>query len=194
MGAGVGLLAAVGARVLREARRHAEALAADPAAERPQPGVDALVILQVGQLSEAFSTSGALKGPLIGMRPHVNTEGGIVGKFLVANLALEARPAFGLAERSLEVGQHVLLQGAVGGKSAAARPHRALEGRLTCVGQPVEVEALLGHAAMAAEVAFDLPGAASSPLAPTAARVLLLIGGRASLHVDLQHRVVDKLG
>lgn len=75
-----------------------------------------------------------LEGPLISMCPHVNAEGGIVGKLLEANVAAEARSGFGLGQRSLEVGQHVLLQGAVGGKSAAARPHRALERRLACVG------------------------------------------------------------
>lgn len=91
-----------------------------------------------------------LKGPLISMCPHVNIEGGIVGKFLVANLTAEARSVFGFAERSLEMGQHVLLQGAVGGEAAAARPHWAFERRLARVGQSMEVEALLGHAAVAA--------------------------------------------
>lgn len=68
------------------------------------------------------------------MCPHVNTEGGIVGKFLVANLTAEAGSVFGLAERSLEMSQHMLLQGTVGGKSAAARPHWAFEGCLARVG------------------------------------------------------------
>lgn len=68
------------------------------------------------------------------MRPHVNVEGGFVGKFLVANLTAEARSVFGLAERSLEVRQHMLLQGTVGGKSAAAGPHGAFERGLACVG------------------------------------------------------------
>lgn len=75
-----------------------------------------------------------LEGPLISVCPHVNIEGGIVGKFLVANLTAEAGSVFGLAERSLEVGQHVLLQGTVGGKSAAARPHWAFERCLARVG------------------------------------------------------------
>lgn len=83
------------------------------------------------------------------MCPHVNTEGGIVGKFFVANLTAEAGSVFGLAERSLEMGQHVLLQGTVGGKSAAAWPHWAFERCLARVGQPMEVEALLGHATVA---------------------------------------------
>lgn len=83
------------------------------------------------------------------MCPHVNTKGGIIGKFLVANLAAEPGSVFGLAKRSLEMGQHMLLQGSVGGKSAAARPHWAFERCLACVGQPVEVKALLGHATMA---------------------------------------------
>lgn len=68
------------------------------------------------------------------MRPHVNTEGGIVGKFLVANLTAEAGSVSGLAERSLEMGQHMLLQCTVAGKSAAARPHWAFERCLACVG------------------------------------------------------------
>lgn len=75
-----------------------------------------------------------LKGPLISMCPHVDAEGGIVGKLLEANFAAEARSGFGLGECSLEMGQDVLLQGAVGGKSAAAGPHRALERRLARVG------------------------------------------------------------
>lgn len=90
------------------------------------------------------------------MRPHVNSKGGIIGKILVANLTAEAGSGFGLAECSLEMRQHVLLQGAVGGKSAAARPHRALERRLARVGQAMEVKTLLGHATMAAEVALNL--------------------------------------
>lgn len=90
------------------------------------------------------------------MYPHVDAEGGIISKFLVANLTAVAGSVLGVAERSLDVGQDVLLQGGVGGEPAAARPHRALEGRLASVGHPVEVEALLGHAAVAAEVALDL--------------------------------------
>lgn len=92
------------------------------------------MVLQVGQLAEALSTGGALKGPLISVRPHVNIEGGIVGKLLVANLAAESRSVFGLSKFPLEVGQYVLLQGAVGGKSPAARTHRTFERGLTCVG------------------------------------------------------------
>jgi len=60
VGAGVRLLPAVGAGVLREPGGHAEALAANPAAERPEATVDALVVLQVGQLAEALATRGAL--------------------------------------------------------------------------------------------------------------------------------------
>lgn len=60
--AGVRLLAAVGAGVLGEPGGHAEALAADPAAEGPLTAVDALVVLQVGQLTEALATCGALTG------------------------------------------------------------------------------------------------------------------------------------
>lgn len=74
-----------------------------------------------------------LEGPLVGVRPHVHLEGGVVGELLVAVLAAEARPVLGLAERPLEVGKHVLLQGGVGGEAAAARPHWALEGRLARV-------------------------------------------------------------
>lgn len=60
LGAGVGLLAAVGAGVLRETGGHAEALTANPAAERPDAAVDALVVLQVGELAETLATCGAL--------------------------------------------------------------------------------------------------------------------------------------
>lgn len=67
------------------------------------------------------------------MCPHVNVEGGIVGKFFEANLTAEAGSVFGL-ECSLEMGQHVLLQGTVGGKSAAARSHWAFERCLASVG------------------------------------------------------------
>ncbi len=54
------------------------------------------------------------------------------------------------------MGQHVLLQGTVGGKSAAARPHRAFERSLARVGQAMEVKALLGHATVAAQVTLNL--------------------------------------
>lgn len=56
----VRLLAAVGAGVLGETSGDAETLAANPAAERPHAAVDALVILQMGQLAEALTTCGAL--------------------------------------------------------------------------------------------------------------------------------------
>lgn len=83
------------------------------------------------------------------MCPHVDIEGRIIGKFLVANLTAEAWSGLWIAERSLDVGQHMLLQGRVGGKSAAARPHWAFEWCLARVGQPMEVKALLGHATVA---------------------------------------------
>lgn len=92
------------------------------------------------------------------MRPHVHLEGGVVGELLVAVLAAEARPVFGLAERALEVGEHVLLQGGIGGEAPAAWPHRAFEGRLARVREPVEVQTLLGHAAVATQVALNLRG------------------------------------
>lgn len=60
MAAGIRLLSAVGARVLGEPGGDAEALAADPAAERSQAGVDALVVLEVGQLAETLAARGAL--------------------------------------------------------------------------------------------------------------------------------------
>lgn len=75
-----------------------------------------------------------LKGPLIRVCPHVNIKGGIIGKLLVANLTGEAGSVFGLVERSLEMGQNMLLQCSVGCKSAAARPHWAFERCLACVG------------------------------------------------------------
>lgn len=56
----VRLLAAVGAGVLGETSGDAETLAANPAAERPHAAVDALMILQMGQLAEALTTCGAL--------------------------------------------------------------------------------------------------------------------------------------
>lgn len=84
------------------------------------------------------------------MSSHVNLEGGVVGEALEADLTLEADSALGLAHFALAVGQHVLLQGLVGDETAAARPHWALERRLAGVRQPVEVQALLGHAAVAA--------------------------------------------
>lgn len=90
------------------------------------------------------------------MYPHVDAEGGIISKLLEANLTAVAGPVFGIAQRSLDVGQNVLLQGGVGGKSAAARPHWAFERRLARVGHPVEVEALLGHATVATEVTLNL--------------------------------------
>lgn len=90
------------------------------------------------------------------MYPHVDTEGGIIRKLLVANLTAVAGPVFGIAQCSLDVGQDVLLQGGVGGKSAAAGPHWAFERCLARVGHTVEVQALLGHAAVATEVTLNL--------------------------------------
>lgn len=75
-----------------------------------------------------------LEGPLISMCPHVNAEGGIVGKFFEANLTAEAGSVFGFAQCSLEMGKYVLLQGTIGGESAAARPHWTFERCLACVG------------------------------------------------------------
>lgn len=60
MGTGVGLLPTVGAGMLSESGGHTETLAANPAAERPQAAVDALMVLQMGQLAEALATCGAL--------------------------------------------------------------------------------------------------------------------------------------
>lgn len=100
--------------------------------------------------------SSYLKGPLISVCPHVNTEGGLVGKLLQANIAAEAGSIFGLGERPLEMIQHVLLQGTVGGKSAAAGPHWAFQRRLARVRQSMKVEALLSHAAVATKVALHL--------------------------------------
>lgn len=134
VGARVGFLPTVGAGMLGKPGGHTETLAANPAAERPQAAVDALMVLQMRQLAETFATGGALKGPLISVCPHMNIEGRIVGKFLVANLTAEAGSVFGLAKRSLEMGQHVLFQGTVRGKSAAARPHWAFERCLARVG------------------------------------------------------------
>lgn len=90
------------------------------------------------------------------MYPHVYTEGGIISKFLVANLTAVAGSVFGIAERSLDVGQYMLLQGGVGGKSTPAGPHWAFERRLARVGHPMEVKAFLGHATVATEVTFNL--------------------------------------
>lgn len=90
------------------------------------------------------------------MYPHVDAEGGIISKLLVANLTAVAGPVFGIAQCSLDVGQNVLLQGCVGGESAAAGPHRAFERRLARVGHPVEVKALLGHTTVATEVTLNL--------------------------------------
>lgn len=192
--AGVRLLPAVGAGVLREPRRHAEALPADPAAEGAQAAVDALVVLQVGQLPEAFATSGALKRPLVCVCPHVNLESGVVSKLLVADRTAEACPAFGLVECSLEMRQNVLLQRTVRDEAPATRPHGAFEGRLTSVGQTVQVQALLRHAAMPAEVALNLPSGPPSALASPAAMAPLVLGGRTALQVNLQHRLVYELG
>lgn len=61
VGTGVGLLSTVGAGMLRQPCGHAEALAANPAAEGSQATVDALVVLQMGQLAEALATCGALQ-------------------------------------------------------------------------------------------------------------------------------------
>lgn len=57
---GVGLLPTVGAGVLGEPGGHAETLTANPAAERSQAAVYALVVLQMGQLAEAFATCDTL--------------------------------------------------------------------------------------------------------------------------------------
>lgn len=60
MGAGVGLLATVCTGMLGETGGHAETLATDPAAERPQATVDALMVPQMGQLAETLATCVAL--------------------------------------------------------------------------------------------------------------------------------------
>ena len=51
---------------------------------------------------------------------------------------------------------HVLLQGGVGGEPTPTGRHGALEGRLARVGQPMEVQTLLGHAAVPAQVTLHL--------------------------------------
>lgn len=60
VGTGVGLLPAVGPGMLSEPGGHAETLSTNPAAERPQAAVDALMVLQMGQLAEALATCGTL--------------------------------------------------------------------------------------------------------------------------------------
>lgn len=90
------------------------------------------------------------------MRPHVDGEGGLVGKLFLTELTVEARSTFRLGDPALEVGQHVLLQGTVGDEFAATGSHWAFEGRLARMGQPVEVQALLGHAAVTTQVALQL--------------------------------------
>lgn len=110
----------------------------------------------MGTRARAWEASAHLEGPLIGMDPHVDAEGGVISKLLVADLTAVAGSGFGVAERPLDVGQDVLLQGGVGGEPAAAGPDGALERRLARVGHPVEVQALLGHAAVATEVTFNL--------------------------------------
>lgn len=60
VGTGVGLLTAVGSGMLSEPGGHAEALSTNPAAERPQAAVDALMVLQMGQLAEPLATCGTL--------------------------------------------------------------------------------------------------------------------------------------
>lgn len=57
--------------------------------------MNALVILQVWKLPETLPAMRALKGSLVGVRSHVNGEGGRVGKLLPAELAGE--PAWGIS-------------------------------------------------------------------------------------------------
>lgn len=97
-----------------------------------------------------------LEGPLISMGPHVNLESRIVRKLLVASRTAEARSISGLVECSLEMGQHVLLQCTVGDEAATAGLHWAFQRRLTSVGQPMQVQALLGHAAVTTKVTLNL--------------------------------------
>lgn len=61
MVAWIGLLAAVGPGVLGETGSDAETFATDPAAKRARTCVDSFVVLQMGQLTEALPTCGALK-------------------------------------------------------------------------------------------------------------------------------------
>lgn len=180
----VRLLTTVCASVLRESGCHAETLAANPAAERTQAAVDALVVLQMGELAEALATSGALEGPLISMGPHVNLESRIVRKLLVASRTAEARSISGLVECSLEMGQHVLLQCTVGDEAATAGLHWAFQRRLTSVGQPMQVQALLGHAAVTTKVTLNLPSGASPSLASSPASTSVVLGRRAPLQVN----------
>lgn len=123
----------------------------------------------------------------------MNLESGVIGKLLVAGRAAETRSIFGLVECTLEMGQNVLLQRTVRDEAATTRSHRAFEGRLTGVGQTVQVQAFLGHTAVATKITLNLPRGASSPLPSSTSPALVLCGGTA-LQVDLQNSLVYELG
>lgn len=128
------------------------------------------------------------------MRPHVNLESGVVSKLFVADRTAKTSSALGFVECSLEMCQHMLLQGTVRDKAASTWPHRAFEGRLTGVGQAVQVQALLRHAAVPTKVALNLPSGAPSALASSSASVPIVLVGWAALQVNFQHSLVYELG
>lgn len=109
-----------------------------------------------------------LIGSLAGVGAHVQPEGGGVGEALPAVLAAErpGRGAGALEGQPAAVGQHMLLQGSAGGEAPSARAEWAAQGCLARVRQPVQIQALLGDAAVAAHVTLHLADAPAPALAP----------------------------
>lgn len=173
--AGVGRLSAVDAGVLSKTAGHTEGFTTHPAAEGPQAAVDTLMVLEVGQLAETLPTRRTLKGPLIGVDPHVDVEGGGIGKVLPTDLAVEPLGAAALPQSPLAVGHNVLPQGRAGGEAPSAGGQRAAQGGLTRMGEPMEVQTLLGHTAMTTHITLHLSHGASPSLSPAAAHSLVLL-------------------
>lgn len=95
-----------------------------------------------------------LKGSFVGVRPHMNSEGGRVGELLRTELAGETARGVSFAHRTAAVRQKMFPQRRAGGESSSARGKRTTQWRLTRVREPVQVESILSDAAVAAHIAL----------------------------------------
>lgn len=105
-----------------------------------------------------------LKGPLVCVCAHVHGEGGGVSKLFRAEVAYEAAWGVPLGQRRAAVCHHMLCQGSAGGEPLPAGCKRAAERRLARVREPVQVQAILCHAAVAAHIALELTPNSATPV------------------------------
>lgn len=132
-----------------------------------------------------------LERPLISVCAHVHGKGGGIGELFGAKLAGE--PAWGvpLGQRSAAVHHHVLRQGRTGGEAFPARREGAAQRRLARMREPVQVQPVLRHAAVAAHVALELT--ADPAASVTFKSVSLRRFACAALRVHIQHTLVQEL-